>query len=307
MAHYRQRSWAQTVNPSGGGGSTPTFGTVQWTPGSDSGLKPEIAVQSTFTNFALSRNQTIGVQTLMPSLALSRNQGIAVQTTGSVLGAPFFMGIGITTQTAVSTSVVMTPDATASDGDYLVVNIGSSTIGNTEAFTAPAGWTLSLSSTHASAVSTPNLRTYTKFAGAGEPATYTWTGGVSVSHIATIIRLRGVNTTTPINVSGSSGILGNATDPVSPSITTTAANCFMVSVCVQSNTLEQTYTPPAGYTERADQAGSALTVVQVTGETATRVQAAAAASGTATHDSNQLVASNYVAHHLAIAPAEIFF
>lgn len=232
-------------------------------------------------------------------LLLPETQRRADVGTITLTGAPVIREVALTTQTGNSTSVVMTLAAPAVAGDYLIVNICSSTVGLTENFTAPAGWSLSLSSTHINLVTTPNLRTYTKLAGASEPSTYTWTNGANVCHVATIIRLTGVNQTTPINVSAAA-VPNNTNDPVSPTILTTQPNCFIFSVCSQFNALEQTYTPPAGYTERADQTGAVLGVAQVTSELATRTLATAGLTGTATHDSSQLVASTWLAHHMAI-------
>lgn len=292
----------QPAGTGGGGGPTPA--NVAWGPrwGGTDGDRYDVAVMGRLTALRAINSKSIGVQPRMPSLALASSKSIGVDISGSVLGAPFFQGIGITTQTAISASVVLTPDQTPASGDFLVVSIGSSTVNSAETFTAPSGWTLIRSTNNVAALGA-NLNSYYKLAGAGEPSSYTWTGGQGTAHTATIIRLTAVHTTAPINAE--SGSTGSATDPVSPDITTTAANCFMISVCAQANSLTQTYTPPAGYVERADHAGTNLGVTQVTSETATRVQAATGASGTKTHDSNQLVASNYCCHHIAIAPGSL--
>lgn len=303
----RKRISTRIVRTSGGGGGGPApGGTISWGPsfGQSAG------------NDASTWNVTAGVDLDQVNLAGGFDANCAVDLSevnlsggvsataalgGQVLGAPFFQGIGETAQTANSTSVELTPDQTANDGDFLLVNICSTSL-SAESFTAPSGWTL-LRTTRGGGVTPPNLHTYYKFAGGSEPSSYTWTGGESVAHVATIIRLIAVDTVTPVNVEDSA--TGSSTDPVSPSITTTAANCFMLSVCSQANTLTQTYTPPAGYVERADQTGTNLAVAQVTSETATRVQSATGASGTATHNSNQLVGSNWVCHHMAIAPGAL--
>lgn len=257
-----------------------------------------IGVALDVTDLALINEKSAGVAVDVTDLALSNSKSVGVALAGSVLGAPFFQGIGTTTQTANSSSVVLTPDSTADEGDFLIVNIASSSLG-AETFTGiPSGWTLLRNS-----AGPPALSTYYKFAGAGEASSYTWTGGANAAHLATIIRLTAVDTSDPINVENAA--TGTSADPVSPSITTTAANCFMLTVCSQTNTLTQTYTPPSGYAERADHAGTNLGVTQVTSETATRVQAAAGASGTATHNSNQVAGTEWVAHHIAIAPGSI--
>lgn len=257
-----------------------------------------VGVAVDFANLALDNEKILGVAVDLSNLALDNTKSVGVALAGSVVAAPFFQGIGTTTQTANSTSVVLTPDTTANEGDFLIVNIASSSLG-AETFTGiPSGWNLLRNS-----AGPPALSTYYKFAGAGEASSYTWTGGANSAHCATIIRLTAVDTGTPINVEDVA--TGTSADPVSPSITTTVANCFMLSVCSQTNTLTQTYTPPATYVERADHAGTNLGVTQVTSETVTRVKAATGASGTATHNSNQVAGTEWVCHHIAIAPGTL--
>lgn len=257
-----------------------------------------VGVAVDLSTLALDNEKSAAVAVDLTDVALDNTKSVGVALAGTALGAPFFQGIGTTTQTANSTSVTLTPDTTANDGDFLIVNIASSSLG-AETFTGiPSGWTLLRNS-----AGPPALSTYYKFAGASEPANYTWTGGANSAHCATIIRLTAVDTGSPIDVENAA--TGTSADPVSPSITTTAANCFMLSVCSQTNALTQTYTPPSGYVERADHAGTNLAVTQVTSETATRVKAATGASGTATHNSNQVAGSEWVCHHIAIAPGEL--
>lgn len=303
-ATRRIRTKNPTVtNAGGGGGVTPT---IQWGPDfgeSSDNNTFDVGCQITMPALGLEGNANVGCQITMPSLDAVYNAAtVGCRITGSVLGAPFFQGIGITTQTANSTSVVLTPDATANNGDFLIVNIASSALASEGTLTAPSGWT-HLRTTNSAGATVANLHTYYKFAGAGEASSYTFTGGSNTAHLGTIIRLTAVDTGTPINVENSA--TGNTADPVSPSITTTVANCFMLTVCSQSNSLTQTYTPPAGYVERADHTGSAVGVAQVTSETATRVQSVTGASGTATHNSNQALGSQWAAHHIAIAPTSL--
>lgn len=289
------------------GGISPIIANVAWGPDfGDQAGNDDITfhggVNIDLSDLALSHNRTVGVNTDISDIALSHNRTVGVNLTGSALGAPFFQGVGVTTQTASSTSVVMTPDTTANDGDFLIVTIGSASLTAEAALTSPTGWT-HLRTTSGGGATPPTIHTFYKFAGVGEASSYTFTGGNSAAHVGTIIRLTAVNTSTPINVEAQSS--GSAADPVSPSITTTTVNCFMLSVCMQSNALNQTYTPPAGYVERSDHAGTSTGITQVTSESATRVQAASGASGTQTHDSNQIAASNYVCHHVAIAPGSL--
>lgn len=287
----------------GGGGGPAPGGTINWgasfgQSAGDDDTTWNVSASAAMTALALDGSLSSTGTVVMDDLAISGDTTTNAALTGEVLGAPFFQGIGETTQTATSDSVTLTPDQTATTGDFLIVNIGSVSLA-AETFTAPSGWTL-IRSTRNNSV---NLHSYYRAAGGSEPSDYTWTGGETASHIATIIRLTAVDGSTPVNAEDAA--TGNSNDPESPSITTTAANCFMLTVCAQSNALSQTYTPPSGYVERADQTGTSIGVAQVTGETATRVQSATGASGTATHNSNQIVGTDWVAHHMAFAPGTL--
>lgn len=60
------------------------------------------------------------------------------------------------------------------------------------------------------------------------PTAITWTCGTTCYPSGFIISLRGVNASTPVDVSGGAGLTG--TSPVAPSVTTTLANDFLLSV-----------------------------------------------------------------------------
>jgi len=261
-----------------------------------------IGVQSQFSTFALVRSQNIGVQAALPALTLSRNQSVGVQSTGSVLGAPFFKTVTAFGSTAAAAShVVNTPTGTV-DGDFLLAIVGASAIFDPGVINAPTGWTqigTQITTNGSSLVF--RYAAFWKFA-SGEGTTLTFTSSAG-NKIITVMRIVGVDSTTPVNVSDTA--TGSAVSPVAPSITTTVVNCMKVCACVQQNATAVSYTPPANYDERADLNASNLGVNNQSGETATRVQAATGASGTATMTSTQLLASAYIAAHIAIAPATL--
>lgn len=252
---------------------------------------PEIAVAS---------SQGVGVAPAMPALAASASKTVGVGISGTVLGAPFYRSIATTEQTSNSTSVAVSKPSGTVENDVLVAGIGGASA-SSESWTPPSGWTL-IRQTNNSSTIDANLGTFYKVAGSSEPSSYTWTGGNNAAHIAWIMRFDGADTSTPVDVSGEN--TGNSTDPVAPSITTTQDNVIKIACCAQVNSTSQTYTPPSGYTERSDLQGSNLALVQVTGESATRPQASAGASGTATMNSNQVVGTIWAAQHIAIAPGE---
>ncbi len=304
--------WAaqpSVINVTGGGGGSAL---VQWGPhfGGPTGDVNNIGINTTMPALAATYPLGVGIRAGLPgsapiqvgSLAINYNTlGIGIHQAASVLGAPFFQTISTVAQTANSTTITITKPTGTVDGELLVAGIGSATVSAAESLTAPSGWTLILQTNNVNALGS-NLLTYYKFA-SSEGADYTWTGGISAAHIGWIMRISGIDPTTPINVSVQA--TGSATDPVAPTMTTTVVNCLKIACCAQQNALAASYTPPASYLERSDLTGSNLTVVQITGESATRVQAATGASGAVTMDSTQLVASQYCAQHIAIAPGTL--
>ncbi len=255
---------------------------------------------------ALSANynpQGIGVQPSMPLLGLMHDKGIGVHLTGTVLGAPFLLSSTATFSTAAAATYNIAKPAGTVDGDLLIAVVGTQAIAASGVST-PSGWTLidgQLGGTNV-----PGLYTFSRVA-SGEPASYTFSelASGSVSWIATIMRIGGFDTTTPVNARGTPAA-GSAADPVAPSVTTTVANCLKIACCAQANTaLAATYTPPASYVEISDLNATNAGLSIMTGEVATRVQAVSGASGTVVLNSSQIAATDYKAQHFAIAPGSL--
>lgn len=278
-------------------------GNVAWGPdfGGTDGDQFQVGASLAMPSLALSHDKTLGAQLTMPSLAFAQSQSAGAHLAGSLSGGPFFQELQQTAATANATSIVITTPTTRQAGDLMVAFVGESSAG-ADTITPPAGWTQIQHSNSAGTVRVTAGSWYRLVTGS-ETSTYTWTLSASVAAIGCIMLWRGVDQTTPINVSGNS--TGNATDPVSPSITTTAANCAMMSCCAKATALSETYTPPSGYVEQTDQVGTNLSIAQVSGETATRVQASAGASGTKTHDCTALTSAQYICNHIAIAPGTV--
>lgn len=153
---------------------------------------------------------------------------------------------------------------------------------DTATITAPSGWTLVRKDTNASAIP-DQLNTYSKVAGASEPASYSWTIGVNTGAAGGILSFSGVNTASPIDVSGGQQVIGTTTSIVAPSVNTTEVNTMLVTFhCVTSSgTAGSAWTPPTGMTEAVDISSESANTGESLGINYV-VQAAAGATGTKT-------------------------
>ena len=88
----------------------------------------------------------------------------------------------------------------------------------------PVGWTLVLSQDDGSTV---GMSIYRKVATASEPANFTWTLGSSGRTSGAILAFSGVDTTSPIDASGSQANL-SSTSCTAPSVSTTSTNTMRV-------------------------------------------------------------------------------
>ncbi len=153
---------------------------------------------------------------------------------------------------------------------------------DTATITAPSGWTLVRKDTNSSAIP-DQINTYSKAAGASEPASYSWTISANTGAAGGILSFSGVNTASPIDVSGGQQVTGTTTSMAAPSVNTTEVNAMLVtSYCVTSSgTAGSAWTSPTGMTEAVDvstssgSAGESLGIDYV-------VQIAAGATGTKT-------------------------
>lgn len=148
-----------------------------------------------------------------------------------------------------STAVNM--PATVNSGDFLFI---WGRVNNATLVTLPAGWTSVVSFSRTSGTNPPSLffAYKTGFAAGTEGGTT-----VSVTHpnnISTWIAgsVSGVDTTTPIDATPITGDTGASNTSSSlTGYTTTVAGCFGIWIASQSGT-SATSTPPAGWTEVAD-------------------------------------------------------
>jgi hypothetical protein len=149
-------------------------------------------------------------------------------------------------------------------------------------------------------VTANSLAVYYKVAGAGEPASYTWTFSTSTGSAGGIQTFSGVDTAAPINVENGQNTPSGLTH-TTLSVTTTVANAMLVTSHAFGSAAS--WTPPAGMTEAVDQASIAVPNPQgISLEANYALQAAAGATGTktATASANADVGN---AHILALRPA----
>lgn len=106
-----------------------------------------------------------------------------------------------------------------------------------------------------------------------------------------------------INARTNSALASSAlvTDPVSPSVTTTTGNCLVLAALAHYHAaFNNSHTPPSSHVEVSDFETSGISFLSAT--TDFKVYAPAAATGTATHDCTETVATDAVMHRVAIAP-----
>ena len=140
--------------------------------------------------------------------------------------------------------------------------------------TPPAGWTLVRQDVSGT---TMRQAVFVRIAGASEPTTYVFTLSSSQSAAGGIVAYSGVDPTGPIDAHGG-GVNASSTSITAPSITTTGPGAMLVGLFGIAQLTTQT--PPAGMTERYDQAVPSTNTYKVTTAGADELAPAAGATGT---------------------------
>ncbi len=209
-------------------------------------------------------------------------------------------------------------------GDVMVATIatrpGNSNPANQNAkkVCEPTGWTLVRDTTNNAGGATGGtgmrLQTYMRVATGAEPASYTWyaqlnnpsvvPATVFVSGVGGIVAYSGVDNTTPLDVEGGN-TTGNSYSHTGNSLTTTVANTMLVAS--HSFLSADTWTPPAGMTERVDQSAPPAppdNAVGVALEMSEEARPAAGATGNKTAvASGGSGTDSGIVHMLALRPA----
>lgn len=215
---------------------------------------------------------------------------------------PTFRSVSTNGSTTTTTYTVPKPTGTV-QGDMLIL-CQSADLGQMGGMGTPSGgasWgppPLQSQQWASAAINQAGARIYWKLAGASEPASYSVSHGTNGFGCTTIVCVQNPGPGTP--VSDFSKATTPATSIPTPSTTPTSSADFEIRfVCAfDGNGSPTTFTPPAGFTERADTAapdGSSLPMT-----CATRTLTSSAATGVHNFVSvNSLV--NYIAFTVDIA------
>lgn len=297
------------------GGVTPIIGVVEWGP--DFG---ESSDNNTFTvgcNLTMPQIELIGGFTCGCNVAFTDLQvdytgpTAGAHLSGEVLGAPFWQSVQ--TSTATASPINITKPASIAVGDLMIALIGITCTGPTAtpAVTTPSGWNLIRATTINGAANSTHGSSFWRIVDGTEGASfnfaYTLGTGTVERVTGEIHRIIGTHATTPINADAGATLLGTALtpDPVSPSVTTTSINCLVFAWLVHDHlALSQTHAEPASHVETTDfQATNTGNIVSSTSDW--RVFASAAATGTATHNCTETVATDAIMQRIAIAPGTL--
>lgn len=174
--------------------------------------------------------------------------------------------------TGSSLSLSLPAGVAANDQIILAVTLP----GNQSIKSTPTGYTAVGTFTSGTGASNVKLAVYRRTAVAGDTSV-TVTFSRTFAKAATLVVYRGVNPTSPIDVS-SSGTTVSGTSVVAPSVTTTKANDQLVMAVGAESSTAGTWSAPATMTTRVSQAGGPTTA----GAIADQALGAAGATGSRT-------------------------
>ncbi len=168
-----------------------------------------------------------------------------------------------TATAAAATSVTVAAPSGVAQYDLLITVLVMGTA--TTTVTPPTGWVA------VNGLLSPMLAVWYKFAGASEPANYTWSVARSETLTVTVLDYTGTDGTAPV-IATTAQINTSSVAAVAPGLTTPNANTMVLALV--GTTSNVTFTAPSGFTSRGTLSASGASVW--TGEQAY------ATSGTAT-------------------------
>jgi MSHA biogenesis protein MshQ len=224
-----------------------------------------------------------------PLLAAARCGGmlLALSAPLSAQATITYVGASTTAGAEDTTSVSVAKPTGLASGDVMLAFVA--TRGNgvfPTPITAPSGWTQVLTDNNGTSISTT---IFSKVATASEAAQYAFTIGSNARAAGAIVAFRGVDNTTPVNVSGSQTNAASTTY-TAPSVTTTKANTMLVSFFAATNGNGSVSTA-TGMTQ-AFAAGTTAASSGVVIGSSYATQATAGASGTKTSAANTSLTSS---------------
>ncbi len=269
-----------------------------------------IGVQPTMPLLSVAYANLVAVQQTMPTLAVANAKTVGVHLSGSVVGAPFWQSVGLADPGSTTDIIVPKPSG-LEVGDLMLAFIAQFKVvsgGVPIDFSAPSGWTAIQNQAFSGTTEAIRAVSYWKIATASDVSAtdFTWVGENAIS-IGEIHRVNGAHATTPINASAVATVAAAALtpDPVSPAVTTTVANCLVFALLAHYHSVtDESHTPPASHVETSDHDVTSLgTFSGLTSDT--RVFAAAASTGTATHNCTETVGTDGCMQRIAIAPGSL--
>ncbi len=251
------------------GGTNCTTGTVVAGPTAYATAPANVVTNVDIANLAIGANT---IRVCVTDGATLTGSATTTVTRNGATSTVTFRSVASATTGTTATSVTVAKPAGVVTGDGLLAVID---VQGAPAVTAPAGWTLVR--TDSSTATSPSIgqTVYVHVAGAGEPASYTfsWTG--ARGGIGAVLAYSGVDPVNPIDVQ--SGAVANAATITAPSVTTTGTNRMIVALFGVAP--DRTLTGPAGMTQRFNVPLVAVPGQKITSGGYDQTQAAAGASG----------------------------
>lgn len=175
---------------------------------------------------------------------------LLVLTPAGGAGLPPIGFVGATASSGTTTTRAGTVPAGTQAGDVMVAFVGNYYNISSPTITPPSGWTQQ-GATQNPGSTNRTVAMYTRVAGASEPASYTWTFSGATINSVTIISLRHVSNSTPVNTAATFNVAaGTAVTNVSMSMTPSSPNCAVVS-CVWVSGAEGSFSLSAAFTSGA--------------------------------------------------------
>jgi hypothetical protein len=205
--------------------------------------------------------------------------------------------VGSLSSSAVSSVAIPVPAGVAS-GDLMLAMIAQRGGDSPKTRTAPAGWTPVVAPADGDSL---GFDIYRRIAGSAEPATYTWALRGTDRTAATMVVLRGVDGTTPIDAVASQAVQPADASAIvtAPSVTTKVANTLLVAFWSAADG-RAGFTPPGGMTEQFDNGNTSAGPNGLAISIATESRAATGATGARSATASQADANAGVL--LAVRP-----
>lgn len=153
------------------------------------------------------------------------------------------VGTPALTESASGSEISATAPSTVTVGEYWIAHVSVSGLVSTP----PSGWTEIINKTESSAP-IGSFVYYHKVTGS-EPTAYTWSGFTSGRSAVTIIRLAGIDQTTPLDATPVSASTGVATSVTVPQLSTVTPGALLLSGGVLNAASAATLVVPSGMSQ----------------------------------------------------------